>query len=87
MPLLPYFFVPQDNVYLGLYWSIGIMTIALFVFGYVKTCFVKGWKGWRKTMMGAKGGIEMIFVGGLAAAAAMGLVKAFDRNPGMSGGA
>ncbi|KAI9741482.1 MAG: hypothetical protein M1818_004288 [Claussenomyces sp. TS43310] len=80
LPLLPYIFVPQDNVSLGLYLSIGIMVLALFVFGYVKTCFVAGWAGWRKSWMGVKGGLEMVAVGTLAAGAAMGLVIAFSHH-------
>lgn len=79
IPLLPYIFVAQNDVALGLYWSIGIMTIALFMFGYVKSCFVAGWRKWRN---GLKGGIEMVVVGGAAAGAAMGLVIIFDHNAG-----
>ena len=78
IPLLPYFFVGQNQVFRGLYWSIGIMIIALFIFGYVKTCFVNGWRGWRNVLGGAVGGSQMVVVGSVAAGAAMGLVKAFD---------
>jgi VIT1/CCC1 family predicted Fe2+/Mn2+ transporter len=87
IPLLPYIFVAQNDVALGLYWSIGVMAIALFTFGYVKTCFVAGWRGWRNRLRGVKGGIEMVIVGGVAAGAAMGLVIAFDHNAGRSSGA
>jgi len=78
VPLLPYFFVAGENaVYKGLVWSIGIMVMALFGFGYVKTCLNSGWSGWRNFWSGVKGGGEMVVVGGVAAGAAMGLVKAF----------
>lgn len=82
VPLLPYMFVGQDEVSRGLYCSIAIMIVALFVFGWVKTCFVAGWKGWRNVVNGFRGGLEMIFVGSVAAGAAMGLVIAFDHNSG-----
>lgn len=78
LPLLPYIFVGKDEVTKGLYWSIGIMTITLFVFGYVKSCFVCGWKGWKNRLAGIKGALEMVVVGGVAAGAAMGLVMLFS---------
>jgi len=78
VPLVPYFFVSGENaVYKGLVWSIGIMACALFGFGYVKTCLNCGWRGWGNAMAGVRGGGEMVVVGGVAAGAAMGLVKAF----------
>ncbi|KUJ07638.1 DUF125-domain-containing protein [Mollisia scopiformis] len=83
LPLLPYFFV--DGVRRGLAWSVGIMIIALFSFGYTKTCFVSGWKGWRKSLLGVRGGVEMVVVGSLAAGAAMGLVIAFNNHAGALG--
>lgn len=83
IPLLPYFLVPQTEVMLALMWSLGVMAVALFVFGYTKTCFVSGWKGRANTWQGFKGGCQMIVVGGIAAGCAMGLVRAFHS---MSGG-
>ncbi|KAE8441762.1 hypothetical protein EG329_004320 [Mollisiaceae sp. DMI_Dod_QoI] len=80
IPLLPYFFV--ENVRTGLGWSVGIMVIALFAFGWVKTGFVVGWRGWGNVARGVKGGGEMVFVGGLAAGAAMGLVGVFEGRAG-----
>lgn len=80
IPLIPYMLI--DNVNRGLLWSIGTMIIALFVFGYVKTCFVIGWAGWKNSIKGTRGGVEMVIVGSVAAGAAMGLVRAFDRNAG-----
>jgi VIT1/CCC1 family predicted Fe2+/Mn2+ transporter len=78
LPLIPYFCV--DKVYTGLYISIGVMIIALFVFGYVKTCIVIGWQGNRNIQKGCLGGIQMILVGSVAAGAAMGLVRAFNHS-------
>jgi VIT1/CCC1 family predicted Fe2+/Mn2+ transporter len=77
LPLLPYFAVGVDEVYKGLYISIAVMIVALFVFGYVKTCAVVGWKG-KAIREGCVGGVQMVVVGSAAAAAAMGLVRLFN---------
>ncbi|KAK5118376.1 hypothetical protein LTR62_002890 [Meristemomyces frigidus] len=77
IPLLPYFLVAKDEVMLALWWSLGVMTLSLFAFGYSKTCFVRGWKGARNAWEGTKGGVQMVIVGGLAAGCAMGLVRLF----------
>lgn len=77
IPLIPYFLVPRTEVLLALYISLGVMALCLFIFGYVKTCFVSGWKGSRNIMDGTKGGLQMVVVGGLAAGCAMGLVRLF----------
>jgi len=61
------------------------MIVALFTFGYTKTCFVSGWRGWRQTFLGVRGGVEMVVVGSLAAGAAMGLVIAFNNHAGALG--
>jgi VIT1/CCC1 family predicted Fe2+/Mn2+ transporter len=82
LPLVPYFCVGRDQVYEGLYISIGVMVIALFVFGYGKTCVVTGWEGGRNIRAGCYGGIEMVLVGSAAAGAAMGLVRLFNRDEG-----
>ncbi|KAF9876016.1 integral membrane protein DUF125 [Colletotrichum karsti] len=79
VPLFPYFFVPSEDVYLALYVSVAVMAVALFAFGYVKTCIVSGWQGYRCVRQAVVGGLEMVVVGGAAAGAAMGLVKAFDQ--------
>ncbi|KAI9739121.1 MAG: hypothetical protein M1834_007334 [Cirrosporium novae-zelandiae] len=78
IPLLPYFFVTPDQVLYALYWSIGVMVVTLFIFGYVKTCSVVGWQGSRKIYQGAVEGLKVVLVGGIAAGAAMGIVKAFE---------
>jgi VIT1/CCC1 family predicted Fe2+/Mn2+ transporter len=76
VPLLPYFFVERIDI--ALIASIVTMTVALFFFGYTKTCFVSGWSGGRNIWKGIVGGGQMVVVGGLAAGSAMGLVKAFQ---------
>jgi len=82
LPLLPYFFVGKTQVYEGLYISIGVMVVALFLFGYVKTCVVVGWDQAKHIRAGCFGGIQMVVVGSAAAAAAMGLVRLFSHNDG-----
>ncbi|RPA97024.1 DUF125-domain-containing protein [Choiromyces venosus 120613-1] len=82
IPLLPYFFVSRDRVLLGLAWSVGVMAASLFVFGVGKTVIVEDGDGEGRRMQKRKwgravrGGIEMVVVGGVAAAAAMGIVQA-----------
>ncbi|KAJ5386441.1 Vacuolar iron transporter cccA [Penicillium cosmopolitanum] len=78
VPLVPYFFVGPNDAFVALRWSIATMVIALFIFGYGKTCFVSGWRGRRNIRKGFVGGIQMVLVGGIAAGSAMGLVKAFQ---------
>ncbi|KAF2142583.1 uncharacterized protein K452DRAFT_350899 [Aplosporella prunicola CBS 121167] len=80
VPLLPYFFVATHAVDCGLVWSAGTMAIALFLFGFGKTGIVNGWKGWSKGLKNVRGGVEMVVVGSVAAAAAMGLVYAFNQG-------
>ncbi|OBT86454.1 hypothetical protein VE02_05310 [Pseudogymnoascus sp. 03VT05] len=70
LPLVPYFFV--EEVERGLWVSVAVMAVALWVFGWVKTG-VCGGGNWERV----KGGVEMVVVGGVAAGAAMGLVRAF----------
>lgn len=82
LPLLPYFCVGHNQVYEGLYISIGVMVVALFVFGYVKTCVVVGWNGGKNIRGGCFGGIQMVIVGSAAAGAAMGLVRLFNHDEG-----
>lgn len=76
IPLIPYFIVSQ--VMAALYWSIGVMAITLLVFGYVKTCVVRGWSGRDNVWAGIWGGVQMCCVGGVAAGAAIGLVQLID---------
>lgn len=85
LPLIPYFFVGPHQVYEGLYISIGVMVIALFIFGYVKTCVVAGWDGGHNIRGGCYGGVQMVVVGSAAAGAAMGLVRLFNGDEGAAG--
>ncbi|KAL4873388.1 hypothetical protein BDV12DRAFT_159895 [Aspergillus spectabilis] len=78
VPLLPYLFVGENEAFLALKWSIATMAVALFIFGYGKTCFVSGWKGGKNIRKGAVGGLQMVLIGGVAAGSAMGLVKGFQ---------
>ncbi|PKX92016.1 VIT1/CCC1 transporter family protein [Aspergillus novofumigatus IBT 16806] len=78
VPLLPYFFVGPHDAFIALRWSIATMAIALFLFGYGKTCFVSGWQGRQNIRRGFVGGMQMVLVGGVAAGSAMGLVKGFQ---------
>ena len=80
LPLIPYFCVGSDQLYSGLYISIGVMVFALFLFGYAKTCIVVGWQGGRNIGQGCFGGLQMVIIGSIAAGAAMGLVRAFNHN-------
>lgn len=82
LPLLPYFAVGGHEVYTGLYISIAVMVVALFLFGYGKTCVVGGWSGGKNIRDGCFGGVQMVFVGSVAAGAAMGLVKLFSHDEG-----
>ncbi|EPS33629.1 hypothetical protein PDE_08591 [Penicillium oxalicum 114-2] len=76
IPLIPYFIASQ--VLVALYWSIGVMGVTLLVFGYVKTCVVRGWTGRANVVAAIWGGVQMVFVGGVAAGAAIGLVRLID---------
>lgn len=79
LPLIPYFFVAGHigKLMTGLYISIGVMGVALFTFGYVKTAVVVGF-GRQHAKKSVLGGVQMVIVGGMAAGAAMGLVKVFE---------
>lgn len=78
IPLIPYFIA--DQVYTAFVASVIVMAITLFAFGYVKTCIVRGWKGGVNIRAGVFGGIQMCVVGGLAAGAAVALVKLINNE-------
>ncbi|KAK9365290.1 VIT family-domain-containing protein [Lipomyces kononenkoae] len=78
VPLVPYFFVGPHEALCALRWSISVMVVFLFLFGYGKTCLVSGWRGQQNIRSGIIGGIQMVVVGGIAAGSAMALVKAFQ---------
>jgi len=65
IPLAPYIFL---NVILHALWlSVGVTLSALFIFGFVKAHFT-GRRRWR-------GGLETVFIGGIAAAAAFTIAR------------
>lgn len=73
IPLLPYFFI--DRAYIALMHSAIITGITLLIFGVVKT-HVSGAKGgWGGYLWGA---VSTLLVGGMAAAAAYGIVAALE---------
>ncbi|KAI9801971.1 MAG: hypothetical protein M1825_003026 [Sarcosagium campestre] len=78
IPLIPYFCVGSHEVTKGLECSVGVMVFCLFAFGYGKTGIVSGWHGKQNVVAAICGGLQMVFIGGAAAGAAMGLVKAFN---------
>lgn len=78
--LVPYLAVPRNEVLTGLWWSIGLMGVVLLVFGYVKTCLVRGWHGFANVLAGIRGAIQMLAVGAIAAGAAVGLVRAIEHG-------
>lgn len=68
--LLPYLFIPSvDRAFTG---SVVVMAFALFAFGWVKTLAV----GETTRSLCFKNGIQMMVLGGVAAGAAIGCVKA-----------
>jgi VIT1/CCC1 family predicted Fe2+/Mn2+ transporter len=68
VPLSPYMFA--DTVLRGLWISIAVTLLALFLFGYVK--------GRLTGIHPLRGGIQTILIGGLAAAAAFALARAIS---------
>lgn len=71
-PLLPYFFAETNRVAFS--WSVAIMIVVLFVFGYVKTMLVGEGQRW----VCAKSGVQMVVCGGVAAVAAIGCINAIS---------
>ncbi|OJD21564.1 hypothetical protein ACJ73_07098 [Blastomyces percursus] len=78
IPLIPY--IICKRVLTALKYSVGVMVITLLVFGYIKTCIVRGWKGRDNVVAGLKGGVQMVLVGGVAAGAAVGLVRLINNT-------
>lgn len=73
IPLMPYFFI--DNVQTALIYSCAVTGLILLIFGAVKTYFTGAAGGYRGY---AWGSVSMLMVGGGAAAAAFGIVKALE---------
>lgn len=87
LPLLPYLMVGVHEIEKGLVMSIVVMVVALFIFGYAKTSAVTGtWFGGNDIREGCYQGVQMIFVGSVAAAVAMGSVKLISADEGSIGG-
>ncbi|GMM52636.1 Ccc1 protein [Starmerella bacillaris] len=74
IPLIPYFFT--DVVESGLIFSIIIMVVTLFIFGYAKTVLSLGTETSRHTCI--MNGFSMLLTGGLAAGSAWVLVRALE---------
>ena len=75
IPLLPYFFIPRAHV--ALIYSVVVTGITLLVFGVVKQHVSGAEGGFRGYAWGA---ISTLFVGGMAAGAAYGIVAALERG-------
>ena len=71
-PLLPYFFASTHGMAFS--WSVAIMVVVLFVFGYVKTLLVGEGKKWTCFTSG----VQMVLCGGVAAIAAIGCINAIS---------
>ena len=82
IPLMPYWWFPH-RVYHALWTSTGLMVVILWVFGYCKTCAVRGWRGKENIRAGLWGGVLMLFAGGVAASAAAGVVRGINRKAGV----
>ncbi|MCJ1368613.1 hypothetical protein MMC16_007757 [Acarospora aff. strigata] len=80
VPLLPYFCVGRSEVLRAFWVSVGVMAVALFAFGWGKTGVVRGWKGRENVRFCLRGAVQMIVVGGLAAGAAVGIIRAITHN-------
>lgn len=75
IPLLPYI-ICKDSVLTALWWSIGVTGITLLVFGSLKAWFTGAGKGaWGVTY----GAVSTLAIGGAAAAASYGVVKALQK--------
>lgn len=74
IPLIPYFFVHQ--VHWGLIISVIVMGVTLFAFGCVKTIVSIGTDCGKFKII--SNGVKMVLIGGIAAAAAWGLVRAIE---------
>lgn len=80
VPLIPYFLVARDNVWVGLLWSIGVMAVVLLIFGYVKTGVIRGWTGRENYQACTRGAVQMLVVGVIAAGAAVLLVRLINQE-------
>lgn len=70
--LIPYIVVRRDQVQTAFYISIAVTAILSFTYGWAKTAFNVGWKGWRNVGRGFRGG--SVFFGVVACAAVLSVV-------------
>jgi VIT1/CCC1 family predicted Fe2+/Mn2+ transporter len=77
IPLTPYFFAPTVGV--GLQWSIGLCLLALWLFGSGKSWFLSSERRLNWKLCFFKG-MQMMVLGGVAAAAAVVCVKLLDSD-------
>ncbi|KAJ9123480.1 hypothetical protein QFC24_003694 [Naganishia onofrii] len=75
VPLLPYFFI--DKAFIALYWSIGITSIILLLFGGLKSWFTGAALGPGGVIYGA---VTTLLVVAAAGAASFGIVRALETN-------
>lgn len=78
--MIPYFLVARDDVWAGLFWSIGVMAVVLLIFGYVKTGVIRGWTGRENYQACTGGAVQMLVVGVIAAGAAVLLVRLINQE-------
>ncbi|KAL8287227.1 hypothetical protein RQP46_003679 [Phenoliferia psychrophenolica] len=75
VPLLPYIII-KGSVLVALWWSIGVTAVVLLTFGGLKAYYT----GAGQTFLGvAYGATSTLAIGGAAAAASYGVVKALNR--------
>ncbi|GHJ84228.1 hypothetical protein NliqN6_0630 [Naganishia liquefaciens] len=75
VPLVPYFFI--DKAFVALYWSIGITSIILLLFGGLKSWFTGAALGPGGVIYGA---ITTLLVVAAAGAASFGIVRVLEKN-------
>ncbi|KAH8687409.1 Ccc1 family [Tricladium varicosporioides] len=78
LPMIPYF--AMKNVTHALFVSIGITSIVLILFGYIKNLYML-----KSHRLGFQGAVFTLIVGAVAAGASYGIVKAIDSNKSIGG--
>lgn len=78
--MIPYLFVNDHQVIVALCVSSGIMAVALFVFGYVKTAVVEGWHGRDKVVSAVTEGAYMLVIGVAATGFAVIVTRAINHG-------
>ena len=75
IPLLPYFFIARAHI--ALIYSVVVTGIVLLVFGAVKAHVTGAGRGTYSYVWGA---LSTLLVGGVAAGAAFGIVRAMEKS-------